>query len=242
MMVKATTKSKNESDEEVIPVKMVNIFIMGKKYEVPENLTIMKAVEYAGYRYIRGAGCRAGFCGACATIYRMKGDYKLRSGLACQTVVQDGMYLAQIPFVPANKAKYNIQELKPTANTLLKYYPELARCVSCNSCTKICPQELSVMDYVNTALRGDIAKTADMSFDCIMCGLCASRCPAEMPQYYIALLARRLYARHIAKPAKHLAERVKEIESGKFDKEMEKLKKMSREELLKLYEARDIEK
>ncbi len=242
MMVKAASKTKKKSQDESIPVKMVNIFIMGKKYEVPENLTIMKAVEYAGYRYIRGAGCRAGFCGACATIYRLKGDYKLRSGLACQTVVQDGMYLAQIPFVPANKAKYNIQELEPTVNTILKYYPEAARCVSCNSCTKICPQELSVMDYINTALRGDIAKTADLSFDCIMCGLCASRCPAEMPQYYIALLARRLYARHIAKPAKHLAERVKEIESGKFDKEMEKLKKMSREELLKLYEARDIEK
>ena len=28
--------------------KMVNVFLMGKKYEVPESLTIMKAFEYAG--------------------------------------------------------------------------------------------------------------------------------------------------------------------------------------------------
>ena len=29
--------------------KMVNVFLMGKKYEVPANLTIMTAMEYAGY-------------------------------------------------------------------------------------------------------------------------------------------------------------------------------------------------
>ena len=43
---------------------MVDIYIMGKRYEVPESLTIMKAMEYAGYRLIRGCGCRSGFCGA----------------------------------------------------------------------------------------------------------------------------------------------------------------------------------
>jgi hypothetical protein len=66
---------------------MVTIYIMGKSYEVPSNLTIMKAMEYAGYRLIRGCGCRGGFCGACGTVYRTKGDYKLKAGLACQTVV-----------------------------------------------------------------------------------------------------------------------------------------------------------
>ena len=54
--------------------KLVNIFLFGKKYEVPENLTIMTAMEYAGYQLVRGCGCRNGFCGACATIYRIKGD------------------------------------------------------------------------------------------------------------------------------------------------------------------------
>ena len=52
--------------------QMVNVFLMGKKYEVPSSLTIMKAMEYAGYQLIRGCGCRNGFCGACATIYRIK--------------------------------------------------------------------------------------------------------------------------------------------------------------------------
>jgi succinate dehydrogenase/fumarate reductase-like Fe-S protein len=220
---------------------MVEIFIMGKQYTVPSSLTIMKAMEYSGYVLVRGVGCREGFCGACGTVFRRRGDYKLYSGLACQTLVEEGMYLAQIPFFPAEKAKYDIRLLEPTANTLLRYYPELARCVSCNSCTKVCPQEIKVMDYVNEALRGDIERAAHTSFDCIMCGLCTARCHAEMPQYLIGILARRLYAAHIAARDPDLEARAKQILDGEFDDELANLMKMSTEELKDLYKKRDIE-
>ena len=70
---------------------MVNIFLFGKKYSVPGDLTIMRAMEYSGYQLIRGCGCRNGFCGACATIYRIKGDRELKTCLACQTKVEEGM-------------------------------------------------------------------------------------------------------------------------------------------------------
>jgi len=220
---------------------MVTIHIMGKAYEVPAGLTIMKAMEYAGYRFIRGCGCRGGFCGACSTVYRVKDDYKLRVGLACQTVVEDGMYLTQIPFFPAKKATYDINELKPLAEEVLKTYPELFRCVSCNTCTKSCPQDLQVMDYVQAALRGDIAMAADLSFDCIMCGLCAARCPAEIVQYNIGILCRRLYGKYIAKKAEHLERRVAEVNDGKFDQEIEKLMTADESTLRKLYAEREIE-
>ena len=91
------TKKKQKED-------LVTIFITGKKYLVPRSLTIMNALEYAGYRLIRSCGCREGFCGACATVYRTKDDYRLKNALACQTMVEDGIYLTQIPFYPANKA------------------------------------------------------------------------------------------------------------------------------------------
>ena len=221
--------------------EMVEVFLMGKPYVVPSSLTIMKAMEYAGYKLVRGVGCREGYCGACGTVFRRRGDYKLYSGLACQTLVEDGMYLAQIPSFPAEKAVYNIQELEPTASSILRYYPELARCVSCNSCTKVCPQEINVMDYVNEALRGDIARAAQTSFDCIMCGLCTVRCHAEMPQYLIGILARRLYAAHIAERDQDLERRVQQILDGEFDKELADLQKMSTEDLKTLYKKRDIE-
>ena len=185
--------------EHVKNVKMVKIYIMGKEYEVPEGLTIMKAMEYAGYRFIRGIGCRGGFCGACSTIYRMKNDYRLYTGLACQTTVQDGMYLVQIPFTPAEKPKYNVDELKPTGTTILSIFPEIARCVACNACTKACPQNLQVMDAIQAIKRGDLAKAAELCFDCISCGLCTIRCPAEIIHYHAFQLVRRLYGKYIAK-------------------------------------------
>ena len=58
-----------------IEAKMIPIYVMGKRYEVPETLTIMKALEYAGYKFIRGCGCRDGKCGACGTVFRKPGDY-----------------------------------------------------------------------------------------------------------------------------------------------------------------------
>ena len=221
---------------------MVTIYIMGKQYEVPKSLTIMKAMEYAGYKFLRGCGCRGGFCGACATVYRTADDYKIKVGLACQTVVEDGMYLTQIPFFPANKAKYNIDDLEPTFEQVLKLYPEVYRCLACNTCTKICPQDLQVMDYVQNSLRGNISETANLSFDCIMCGLCASRCPAEIVQYNVGILCRRLYGRHIAPRAMHLEKRVAEIEAGKFDKELDEIMKTEEKTLKELYSKRDIEK
>ena len=33
---------------------MVNVYLYGKKYEVPADLTIMEAFEYAGYKLVRG--------------------------------------------------------------------------------------------------------------------------------------------------------------------------------------------
>jgi len=222
--------------------KMISLYIMGKRYEVPEGSTIMGALEYAGYQLKRGCGCREGFCGACATVYRTTNDYKIKTGLACQTVVEPNMYLAQIPFFPANKALYNLDELEPSISTFQEIYPETFRCVSCNTCTKACPQDLEVMDYIQALIRGDIAQAADLSFDCIMCGLCAARCPAEIVQYNVAVLARRLYGKYLSKKGEYLESRLKEIKEHKYDKEIEEFMHMDKESIKKKYYARDIEK
>ncbi len=220
---------------------LIPVYMMGKQYMVPPSLTIQKAMEYAGYRLLRGCGCRGGFCGACATVYRVGDDPKMYIGLACATQVQPHMYLTQIPFFPVERRSYNLEELRPAPETLFTLYPEVLRCLQCGTCTKACPQEIDVRAYMAAAMRGDIAAVADRSFDCIMCGLCAARCPAEEPQYNIAILARRIYGRHIAPRAQHLAERVQEIEAGRFNQAIAELKALSREELAERYNTRDIE-
>jgi succinate dehydrogenase/fumarate reductase-like Fe-S protein len=230
-----------ESQPEVTETELVPVYIMGKQYLVPRGLTIMKAMEYAGYKLIRGVGCRGGFCGACATAYRILGDPKLYFGLACQTVVQPGMYLAQLPFFPARRATYDLTQLEPTATTLFSLYPEVLRCLGCGTCTKACPQEIDVRAYMAAGMRGDISRLADLSFDCIMCGLCAARCPAEEAQYNIAILARRLYGRYLAPRSRHLEERLSELRDGKYDPEIAELKGMNKDQLTARYKARDIE-
>lgn len=219
----------------------VRIFLMGKEYHVPNVLTIMAAIEYAGYKLVRGCGCRAGFCGACSTVYRKANDYKLYSALACQTLVEDGMYLVQIPFVPAVKSLYDMDELSLTDNVILRYYPEIARCVSCNTCTRSCPQNIRVMDYIQASLRGNITRAAQLSFDCIQCGLCSSRCPADIKHYHVGQLVRRVYETRLAPKSAHLAERIEELESGIYEQDLDDMTRLPLSELKRLYEHRIIE-
>ncbi len=221
-------------------IKKIKIYIMGKQYKVPPGLTIMKAMEYAGFRFVRGAGCRAGFCGACGTVYRLKDDYKFYFDLACQKAAENGMNLTQLPFVPANKAKYHVRLIKDEGNSVLKYYPEIARCVSCNTCTKACPQELQVMDYIQAALKNDFEKAATLSFDCIQCGMCAIRCPAEIAHYHVGQLARRVHGKFIKK-SKQLNKRVNEVNRGKFESELNELMNMESVAIKKKYAERAIE-
>ena len=221
---------------------MVNIYLFGKKYSVPSNLTIMCAMEYAGYRLVRGCGCRNGFCGACATIYRIKGDRELKSCLACQTKVEDGMCVGKIDSFPLNKRTFNIEEIKASDNIVGQLYPEIFSCIGCNACTKGCPQGLNVMQYIAYAQRGEYEKAAHASFDCVGCNICASRCPAQISHSAVGLLCRRLTGKYIAPKCEHLAQRVAEIENGDYVTLLEKLKKMPLDEIKDLYNKREIEK
>lgn len=222
--------------------ELVPIFVMGKRYEVPEGMTIMSAMEWIGYRFIRGCGCRGGFCGACATVYRLPGDFKLRVGLACQTTVTPSMAMTQIPFYPAQKAKYDLDKIDDPYKALMKLYPEITRCLGCNTCTKVCPQNLQPMNYIAAARRGDWKQAAELSFDCIMCGLCASRCPAEIVPYNIAMFVRRYFSKYERRKPDHLKKRTAEIRQGKYDQALNDLVDMDEAELRKMYEERDFEK
>ena len=222
--------------------KTVNIFLIGKKYEVPADLTIMTAMEYAGYQLKRGCGCRNGFCGACATIYRIAGKQELKMALACQTQVEDGMYIATMPFFPLVKQVYDIEKVTPDQMIMMQLYPEIYACVGCNACTKACPQGLNTMQYIAYAQRGDFKACADESFDCVMCGICSSRCPAGISHPQVAMLARRLNGKYLTPDAQHLLEKVRSIEAGEIEAAMQEMMNKSDEEIREAYNTRDIEK
>ncbi len=222
--------------------RMIPIYIMGKEYLVPETLTILKAVEYSGYQYVRGCGCRGGICGACGTFYRISGDYQLYTGLACQTVVRPHMAIAQMPYFPANRPTYSLEELGTNLHEALRgVFPEIFKCVGCGTCSRTCPMEIDVMDYIALMKRGDLQSAARRSFDCIMCGLCAIRCPAQISQHNAAMFVRRMTGKYLTPRAEHLANRVAEILAGKYEPILAELQALGPEELKKRYVERERE-
>ena len=220
----------------------VNIFLFGKKHEVPSELTIMSAMEYAGYQLVRGCSCRNGFCGACAIVYRVEGQKGLKTCLACQTTVEDGMYIASLPDFPLVKSVYDMEKVSPEKAVMEQLYPEIYACVGCNACTKACPKGLDVMKYIKDAQVGNFAACAEESFECVMCGLCSSRCPAKISHAQVAMLARRINGKYLSPRCEHLEECVGEIKDGKFTEIIEALMNKPIAEMKELYNTREIEK
>jgi len=177
-----------------------------------------------------------------ATIYRIKGDRDLKVCLACQTKVENDMYVATLPFFPLVKQVYDMEKIKPTEQVMMQLYPEIYACVGCNACTKSCTQDLNVMQYIAYAQRGEYEKCAEESFDCVMCGVCSSRCPAGISHPQVAMLARRLNGKYLAPTCDHLNTRVQEIHDGTFTELIEALMQKPVEELKELYNNREIEK
>ena len=101
--------------------------------------------------------------------------------------------------------------------------------------------DVQVLDYISQIKRGELVKAAKTSFDCIQCGLCASRCFGEIPQYHAAQLARRLQGGKLAPRAEHLAKIVKQITDGEYDDMIASLQGMDEAKLKEVYTNREME-
>ena len=230
--------------EEIKNSDLVPVYFYGKRYDVPKMLTVLQAFEFVGYQFTRGCGCRGGVCGACSAVYIHPEANHIKVALACQMQVIPNMRIIQMPYYPVEKPGYEIDKTAPTTEAIGALFPNLYRCVACNTCTKMCPQEINVMGSIAHLLRGegDIAWVANATRDCVMCGLCTSRCPAEIPQFLIFLLARRLSALYIQKPFRYLPTRLSQIASGQYEAQLDKLMALDLETLKDLYQKQQQDK
>jgi ferredoxin len=172
---------------------------------------------------IRGIGCLGGTCGACGMVYRMPGQFELLNGLGCQTTVREGMWFSMVANYPAAQAQYRVADLTNAKEQLFELYPESARCVNCNACNRVCPQGIDVRSSIWYAVFGDFAKVADLTMSCNMCGLCITRCVADMPPNLIGLYARRAQGALYAPPAEELGRRIADVAEGRFRDELDQL-------------------
>jgi len=223
--------------EEVLRPKMVTVEIAGKKHEVPEGITMIRALWYTGQEVYRGIGCLGGYCGACATYYRTKDDPKVKTCLACSMAVEDGMSFSMASPFPARKAIYNIAELKDPKQDLFNLYPETPLCRNCNACSEACPQGIDVRDGVWRAVFGDFKAVSEMFMDCVMCGLCVPVCIADIAPNLVALYASRAQGAHYTEKPSKLQARIDEIEQGRYQAEWDKTLNMDEQQLKALCAA-----
>jgi CO dehydrogenase/acetyl-CoA synthase alpha subunit len=153
--------------------------------------------------------------------------------LACQTAVQDGMSFSMVPPFPARKAVYNIGELKDPKQDLFNLYPEAPLCRNCNACTEACPQKIDVREGVWKAVFGDFKSVSEMFMDCVMCGLCAPVCIADIAPNLVALYASRAQGAHFTEKPERLEHRIKEIADGRYKEEWDRVLQMNEQELAK---------
>jgi ferredoxin len=83
--------------------------------------------------------------------------------------------------------------------------------------------------------KGDVEKVALLSFQCIACRACASKCPAEISQPNVALITRRIYGCHILRLQGSSCQKIRDIDQDSYNLLLERLIQMSTEEVMKIY-------
>jgi len=199
----------------------VEIEIAGERCSVPGEITLIQALWAAGKRPVHGIGCLGGVCGACPVTYRLGGATAPSTGLACQTLVREGMTVLAFLSDLSQKALYTIPNHRPDQKDLFLSYPETRRCTTCGSCSAVCPQEIDVMSGVKAALSGDFAKVAQRFTACVMCGLCAMVCDVHIRPHRVGLWSRRIAGAFSSDPP-HLTNRLAEIDEGRFQGDWER--------------------
>jgi len=186
--------------------------------QVPLGITAIQALWYAGERPIKGIGCLGGSCGACVFSYRIGNDPTIKTGLACQTLVEEGMQFAFAPPPVKSGASYTLQDLQPAKEQLAKFYPEARRCTNCMACNWVCPQQIDARAMVRRSTAGDFQDAAERYTTCIMCGLCATVCDVGIAPQRVGLFAHRAVGRSLEIPS-CLTARLDEIRAGRYDAE-----------------------
>jgi succinate dehydrogenase/fumarate reductase-like Fe-S protein len=199
---------------------MVCLSIEGHQVEAPANCSILQAFVHAGQTLVQGVGCMGqGVCGSCRVMVRRSGEQEVKTALACETLVEDGMQVAFLDYFTASaRHAYRIEDIGDSwqaLRTISEIFPEAAHCRHCSGCDRACPKGLDVQRGVNLAVEGKLAASSEVFDECVMCNLCTLACPEHIRPNHLGLFVRRMIAAVTLRPA-NLMRRLQQIESGEM--------------------------
>ncbi|WP_373741038.1 4Fe-4S dicluster domain-containing protein [Neisseria sp.] len=198
----------------------VTLTIDGQKVEASADSSIIQAYAHAGGALTANVGCMGqGVCGSCRCMIREEGSSEVRTALACETKVAQGMQVGFIDyFIPEHVHYYDLNEIGDGWNWLEdteRAFPEAAHCRHCGGCNRACPKELEVENGVAQVVAGDFSSAAATFDQCVMCNLCTLACPENIRPNHLGLYARRMKAARTLRPV-DLMRRLQEIDSGRM--------------------------
>jgi hypothetical protein len=77
--------------------RLIPIFYKGKEYHVPENNTLLRALQYLNSEVAYGNFCWNGDCRNCQIIIRRDAESQEVTALGCLTKVVPGLYIIKLP-------------------------------------------------------------------------------------------------------------------------------------------------
>ncbi len=158
-----------------------------------------------------------GVCGACRVLVRRSGQRLAGTGLACETLVEDGMQVAFINLSRGSRPHpYDLNALGDSWDGIARIdelFPEAQRCRHCGGCDAACPKGIQVEQMVNPAAVGQTYAAAELFDDCVQCNLCVAACPAYIDPAHLGQLVRRMTASMTLRPSDMIM-RLHELEAG----------------------------
>ena len=199
---------------------LVRLTIEGRAIEAPAWSSILQAFVHAGATLVEGVGCMGqGVCGSCRVMVRRAESREVKTALACETNVEDGMQVAFLDyFTTHGRHVYRIEDIGDSWGALRKIgevFPEAAHCRHCSGCDRACPKGLEVQLGVNLAVKGELAAASHVFDECVMCNLCTLACPEHIRPNHLGLFVRRMIATLTLRPA-DLMRRLQQIERGEM--------------------------
>jgi hypothetical protein len=91
--------------------KLVAITILGRRFEVPENNTLLRQMQFVSPDIGFGRYCWNGECRYCEITYRMKAEGQEVNGLACMVQGTPGMRVTKA----ATEIRYNMGDALASA-------------------------------------------------------------------------------------------------------------------------------